>query len=165
MYCKNCGNEHDENDKFCSKCGQNFTENNIEELNNSGEQNENTKNEGGCAKGCGVGCLSLFGLFIILTLFSSTNSVPYEQNISTQQSNAKFACQEAVKAQLKNPEGAEFPDITKHSFDNLGNMTYTVKSYVDATNSFGGVVRTYYSCKVKLINEDNQEVQGVCLLP
>ena len=95
---------------------------------------------------------------------SQSGSTSFSDDISTQQSMAKFHCQEAVKERLKNPDGATFPDITEHSFENSENMVYTVKSYVNATNSFGATVRTNYSCKVRLIDADNAEVQGVYLL-
>lgn len=65
-----------------------------------------------------------------------------------------FAAQEAVKAKLKNPAGAKFPsvwrgvDIRSHCKFN-GDGTYTVQSWVDATNSFGGQLRVPYVATVK----------------
>lgn len=157
MFCKNCGKEIPEGDKFCSNCGQALT--NEKEVINNGKDKDPTPSE----NGCGLGCLGLIVLFVFLNIIGSSENIPYEQNISTQQSNAKFACQEAVKDRLKNPDGTIFPSIIDHTFENLGNLRYLVKSYVDATNSFGAIIRTHYSCKVKLIDEDNQEVQEVHL--
>ena len=61
-----------------------------------------------------------------------------------------YAAQRAVKQQLKNPDGAKFPgglldmtDVRSHCKYN-GDNQYTVTSWVDATNGFGGRVRTVY---------------------
>lgn len=61
-----------------------------------------------------------------------------------------YMAQTAVKQRLKNPDGAKFPgglldmtDLRSHCKYN-GDNTYTVTSWVDATNSFGGRVRTAY---------------------
>jgi hypothetical protein len=61
-----------------------------------------------------------------------------------------YAAQRAVKQKLKNPDGAKFPgglldmtDVRSHCKYN-GDNQYTVTSWVDATNGFGGRVRTVY---------------------
>lgn len=60
-----------------------------------------------------------------------------------------YAAQSAVKTQLKNPAGAKFPgifsgvDLRTHCKYN-GSDVYTVASWVDATNSFGGRIRVAY---------------------
>lgn len=61
-----------------------------------------------------------------------------------------FAAQRAVKTRLKNPAGAKFPgglldmtDLRSHCKYN-GDDLYTVTSWVDATNSFGGQIRVAY---------------------
>lgn len=80
-----------------------------------------------------------------------------------------YATQDAVKARLKNPAGAKFPgglfsgvDIRSHCRYN-GDGTYTVTSWVDATNSFGGQLRVPYVAKVKKLN-DGYEVSDVVLI-
>ena len=61
-----------------------------------------------------------------------------------------YVAQRAVRKRLKNPDGAKFPgglldmtDIGSHCRYN-GDDQYTVTSWVDATNGFGGQVRTAY---------------------
>jgi hypothetical protein len=80
-----------------------------------------------------------------------------------------YATHEAVRARLKNPAGAKFPgglfsgvDIRTHCKYN-GDGTYTVTSWVDATNSFGGQLRVPYVAKVKKLN-DGYEVSDVVLI-
>jgi hypothetical protein len=65
-----------------------------------------------------------------------------------------YAAQSAVKLRLKNPSGAKFPgifsgvDLSEHCRYN-GDGTYTVTSWVDATNSFGGRLRVAYVAVLK----------------
>jgi hypothetical protein len=78
------------------------------------------------------------------------------------------ATHEAVRARLKNPAGAKFPsvwrgvDIRSHCRYN-GDGTYTVTSWVEATNSFGGQLRVPYVAKVKKLN-DGYEISDVVLI-
>jgi hypothetical protein len=58
---------------------------------------------------------------------------------------ASVACRDFVSRQLKAPATAEFAD--DYEFDGEGD-DYTIRSYVDAENSFGARIRTSYTCKV-----------------
>ena len=68
--------------------------------------------------------------------------------------------EEYVESQLKNPSSAKFPsyylssDIT---YSKSGNNV-TVKSYVDAENSFGGTVRTYFTIVIEIKDGKNRVV-------
>jgi len=54
-----------------------------------------------------------------------------------------------VEQNLKNPRGAKFPFGGHRNVVNLGGDRYRVRSYVDATNSFGATVRTNFVGVVK----------------
>lgn len=56
-----------------------------------------------------------------------------------------------VEQDLKDPRKAkfEFGAVSKGSVKYIGNNTYSVKSYVDAPNSFGANVRTRFSLKIR----------------
>lgn len=60
---------------------------------------------------------------------------------------AKSACEDSVKAQLKDADSAQFRDVT--ATDN-GNGTYKVTGQVNARNSFGGMVGyTAFVCSAR----------------
>jgi hypothetical protein len=55
-------------------------------------------------------------------------------------------CRDAVKAQLKSPSSAEFPVVdAEKSVDREGRI-FTLRSHVDADNSFGANIRTTWTC-------------------
>ena len=58
-------------------------------------------------------------------------------------------CQVEVKGELKAPASAKFPSCNRASIHKVAESVYEVKSYVDAQNSFGAMVRTGYVCQVK----------------
>lgn len=59
-------------------------------------------------------------------------------------------CQKAIKELLKSPATSKFPNITEWGFKKEDGVV-TVQSYVDAQNSFGATVRSYFQFKI----EDN----------
>jgi hypothetical protein len=69
---------------------------------------------------------------------------------------AYFKCQNSVKPLLKSPSSANFGSIANTSIAQLKagmrgkkhEIQYKVTGYVDAQNSFGAMIRNYYSCKV-----------------
>lgn len=58
-------------------------------------------------------------------------------------------CQVKVKEELKAPASAKFPSCNRASIRKVAEGVYAVKSYVDAQNSFGAMIRTGYVCQVK----------------
>jgi hypothetical protein len=80
------------------------------------------------------------------------------------------ACHEAqqyISAALKAPTTAEFPSCVHRDelthIDRMGDKPggYAVTTYVDAENSFGAKLRSYYACAVYL--SDATHVQVQCL--
>lgn len=63
-------------------------------------------------------------------------------------STAVVMCKDFVKSTLVSPSTADFPWLD-HSVQKLGKGTYIVRSYVDAQNKFGAMIRANYSCDIK----------------
>lgn len=57
-------------------------------------------------------------------------------------------CQKAIKELLKSPATAKFPNITEWGLKKEDGVV-TVQSYVDAQNSFGAMIRSYFQFKIK----------------
>ncbi|MEM0943635.1 MAG: hypothetical protein AAGI70_06760, partial [Pseudomonadota bacterium] len=59
-----------------------------------------------------------------------------------------------VRSELKSPRSASFPWQGKS--EAIGECVFRVVSYVEAENSFGATIRTYYEAKLRL-NPTNKE--------
>lgn len=73
------------------------------------------------------------------------------------QGHVVTACQDAVKGKLKAPSSASFHTGATESKPRI----WRVVGDVDATNSFGGSVRTEFSCTVVWHEDETAEVVGV----
>lgn len=73
-----------------------------------------------------------------------------EQNCKNE-TLAYLISQSFVEKSLKSPSTAVFPNISKEgiSVQYLGECTHEVFAYVDAQNSFGGMIRTRYYARVR----------------
>lgn len=72
-----------------------------------------------------------------------------------------------VKERLRSPSTADFPgvfDRDGHITYN-GNQTYSIRSYVDAQNAFGGTVRTHFAAEVQQTGEDTWRLLSLSLEP
>lgn len=77
-------------------------------------------------------------------------------------SEAWVCAQFAIEDKLKSPSTAEFePGGGTYSTTKLYDNTYKIDSYVDAQNSFGGMMRTRFSCIVEY-NPNNGECSSSC---
>ncbi len=72
--------------------------------------------------------------------------------------DAVLVCQKWVKENLKAPSTAEFPQINKAKITKLADTTWRVVSYVDAQNSFGAMIRTYYDCETTYLGKDKWQL-------
>lgn len=129
--CKECGKEISSTAQACPHCGKPLKQ-----------------------KGMGWGCLSIACLGTVAVIIVGTCSG--ERSPSPQASNAppdhsgaaRRACIDYVTVGLKAPSTAKFQPYYEARITNVDD-TYTVTSYVDAQNSFGAQLRTYFTCKVK----------------
>lgn len=60
-------------------------------------------------------------------------------------SEAWTCAKKAVKDSLKSPSSAKFCSITDATVTHIGNGRYRVSGWVDAENSFGAVIREYFT--------------------
>lgn len=65
---------------------------------------------------------------------------------------AYVGCQNMIEAQLKSPGTADFPAQSQALKSSEGN-NFIYQSYVDSQNSFGGVVRTSYTCEASEVGD------------
>ncbi|URM87918.1 hypothetical protein SEA_WINKNICK_17 [Gordonia phage WinkNick] len=68
---------------------------------------------------------------------------------------AEGACEDSVRAQMKDPDSAEFEDVTVVDH---GDGTYTVTGQVNGRNAFGGMAGfREFSCSAR---DDGDQVTG-----
>lgn len=68
---------------------------------------------------------------------------------------AYVVCKDFVTDRLKAPSTAEFPSMYYSTIEKLTDTTWRVKSYVDAQNSFGAMIRTNFICEVRYTGNNN----------
>jgi hypothetical protein len=95
----------------------------------------------------GLTILALILGFAIVGVIS--NSRAGGDSLSDNLLEAKSSCESRVKDQLKSPSTAKF-DSEAH-----GTGPFTVDGFVDSANSFGAMVRSDFSCKVRVESDAN----------
>lgn len=80
-------------------------------------------------------------LFILFWIFKPT--MP-ESEPSCSSSDAKYIAEKWIKKQLKNPDGAEFSGL-KETTTTTTSGGYTVRGWVESTNSFNATIRSNYA--------------------
>ncbi len=103
------------------------------------------------------GCLGCFGVFAVLAILGSL--LPGSDGASDPDDRGTMAviqCQNYVKVRLRAPSTADFPFLD-HSVSRMGNEAYVVRSYVDAQNGFGAMIRSTYACKIRYRGGDDAD--------
>lgn len=81
---------------------------------------------------------------------------------------AYLGVRDQVKARLKSPSTAEFPNVLVREKENhvrsLGNSRYQISSYVDAQNSFGARVRIPFTAEVAYQGDSKWRILSLELL-
>lgn len=98
-------------------------------------------------------------LFIIFALGALANIANQQSpNTSTTVEKAKKTdnsimawamSHEFVRPMLKSPSTAKFGPFEESSVTHMGDEKYRIVAYVDSQNSFGAMLRTYYTCELK----------------
>jgi hypothetical protein len=68
-----------------------------------------------------------------------------------------------VERSLKAPSTAEFASSGESTVVKINDSTFTVLSYVDAQNSFGGMMRSKYSCQITFMPGAQVEVDNLVI--
>lgn len=97
-----------------------------------------------------IGAVCLVVLLIVIIGVIAGNCSGSSSSSSNPEITAYYCSQEVVKEKLKAPSTAKFPPYSSSFVKDNGNSKYTVHAYVDAQNSFGATVRTYYTVNITL---------------
>lgn len=75
--------------------------------------------------------------------------------------DAWLFCEFAVEYSLKAPRTAKFPWTDTRRVEDLGDYRFRIDSYVDAENSFGAMLRNYFTCSVMRDDEGNWHLESL----
>lgn len=105
-----------------------------------------------------MGCYILYAFWTIKDTDTGYKR-PKTETASERDANimAAVLCEDRVKEQLKSPRSADFPLLKKAHFDG---RTAILSSYVEATNSFGAVIRTEYVCTVEYMGGKSGKLES-----
>jgi DNA-directed RNA polymerase subunit RPC12/RpoP len=92
------------------------------------------------------------GILVSIIILISLFSLGEENNSSPSDTEAYVKAMRFVKEQLISPSSAKFPNWDYQIFQS-GDLRWTIKSYVDAQNGFGALIRQNYTIIVRYDNE------------
>lgn len=142
--CKACLQEIPKKATKCSHCGQKQSLSNC----------------------CAIPLLVFLVLFFVGTLgiaLDESGSNRSSSSVSQTEASdldAYLISKHFVEATLKSPSTVEWPSTMfdePYTVNKEGDL-YTVTSYVDAQNSFGALVRTYYTIKLRYLGGDPLDI-------
>ncbi|PKH50343.1 hypothetical protein CXF68_06350 [Tenacibaculum sp. Bg11-29] len=83
--------------------------------------------------------------------YSEKELEDYNKNSTKYYSDDKLAliAQIHVKRILKAPSTAKFPTLFKSKIITTNSKSYSISSFVDSQNSFGAMIRNYYTVELK----------------
>lgn len=119
---------------------------------------------------CLLVIIFIISLSFILTSIDSNNSSTSDNTSKTAPSTdeykyAAISCaEERVKQVLKSPATADFPKTSEWTISQIDPVNYRLSSYVDAQNSFGALIRTAFSCDVKVTDPNEFLCSTSCSL-
>ena len=114
------------------------------------------------------GCIILLVIAVLFfVLIKSCFSTSPEEDKRAQLNDLKIKAlvysHSCIKEKLKAPASADFPSDLK-AVSHLNDSIFIINSYVDSQNSFGAMIRTKYTCKITIIDEDHYRCDDVLLL-
>lgn len=84
------------------------------------------------------------------------------QDAENYTAEVSICAEKQVKNMLKAPSTADFPWSSGNVSYDLDKKTYKVSSYVDAENSFGAKIRSYYNCTVSNYDPSTHSCSSDC---
>lgn len=94
--------------------------------------------------------IDILGLWLLTKCHDGDNS-----SSNTLYIHSYIYSQTLVKEKLKSPKSAKFPSYSDSFITDKGDKI-VVSAYVDASNSFGVSVRTYYTATINIKNNEPQ---------
>jgi len=144
--CKKCEHFYGKKKEKCPKCGL---------ANNDIEPESNIKLIAGLIT-VAIFIGLIFGVKSLFTFDSDSNDVTNSyNNSSTNKQLAYNYAMDYVKQKLKSPSSAEFPSLfdRQEHITELSSTEYQINSWVESQNSFGAMIKTNFSCLIKIANE------------
>ncbi|MEW6314751.1 MAG: hypothetical protein AB1513_12065 [Pseudomonadota bacterium] len=115
--------------------------------------------------------LLLFSVFVYQCSMSSVRNDERASAVTPEQmeyqalqqrlSDAKWQCKEFAKQSLKAPATASFQNYNEFSARPNGPGEYVVSGYVDSQNDLGAMLRTNFTCDLKLVGADNWSLSSL----
>ena len=113
---------------------------------------------------CLLFILILGGLVILaFGLVYLTNKDAFDNGSTSESVSSTLAimmCEDFVKESLIAPSTAKFPSSREADIWTLGKESgkydnaFRIESYVDSQNSFGAMIRSYYTCDINYVGDD-----------
>lgn len=103
------------------------------------------KRKTGCAA---WGCLGVIVIGAVGAIVGAINDPPAVAADRNNASNASGACHSFVEGRLKAPRSAKF-DVSAMGAEPVDSLTWNAWGAVDAQNSFGAMIRSQYTCRVR----------------
>lgn len=153
--CAECGQEISDSSKRCPHCGCKTSKSiKIDRAQTKAERQQKAQEEWENASE-GQKTFSMIFLIILIVaglfLFKSCGSSS-SKPIENSETNAKICAEEYVRQNLKAPSTAKFCSYANMTATNITGRTWKVSGYVDAENSFGASIRTYWVVTLTLTN-------------
>lgn len=101
--------------------------------------------------------LSIFGLLAL----GSSDSNKSPQASEPDALSAYTMCQQFTEQRLKAPSTAKWPWGYSDKTTDLGGGRYRVRTYVDAQNSFGAMIRNQVDCTVRFVGGDKWQLENL----
>lgn len=151
VVCKNCGFEHsvvfDLNNVMKFKCPRCGAEN---------RRRWTDRERTGAIIGAVVLCL--VGLLLFGMLKSCVNKFGMASEF-----DAYFAATEFVRRDLVSPSSADFETYDKKQVKKIGDNSFVVRGYVDASNSFGAKLRKTFECRLRYLGKDEWRLESLTI--
>ena len=143
--CPDCKRQISENADSCPKCGYQLTTEKIAEI---------KKKQQRVKKGCGIGCLSVIVIFVILGIIGSFSSDSTKKTARETQIEENFSAwngshrgiAELIKKSMNDP--SSYKHVKTIHWDKGDHLV--VKTRFRGKNAFGGVVENWVMAKVDL---------------
>ena len=157
MNCPECSQQISEMAQTCPHCGCNVKQ---AQKNKQQEQVQvefaNMPSEG--KKTNNITAVIVIGLIIAL-LFGAIKCCGSFSSSDSREIDAWVCAQNVVRNNLKSPSSADFCSYPEATIIDLGDDQYMIKGYVDAQNSFGAMVRSYFTVTLTLTKNGYEDAR------
>jgi len=101
--------------------------------------------------------LGIMLIFLSIFYFTCSSDVP-DKPRAFNEAFANMHCEDFIKKDLKSPSTATFASMRDVVISKDSREVYTVRTYVDSQNSYGAMIRTNCTCRVKHNKEEGSVI-------